>query len=94
MVYGNFLMIILSASVKNLREISVKEKFLWLNAKSYLISVFVPFILLPWIDLLSAFLLYLGFLVLFSVLEFFDEDIADIIVAKSKIKTKTKCYRA
>ncbi len=87
-------MIILSASVKNLREISVKEKFLWLNAKSYLISVFTPFILLPWIDLLSAFLLYLGFLVLFSVLEFFDEDIADIIVAKSKIKTKTKCYRA
>ncbi len=87
-------MIILSASVKNLREISVKEKFLWLNAKSYLISVFVPFILLPWIDLLSAFLLYLGFLVLFSVLEFFDEDIADIIVAKSKIKTKTKYYRA
>ncbi|EJB75449.1 competence protein ComB [Helicobacter pylori] len=87
-------MIILSASVKNLREISVKEKFLWLNAKSYLISVFVPFILLPWIDLLSAFLLYLGFLVLFSALEFFDEDIADIIVAKSKIKTKTKCYRA
>ncbi|WQW42441.1 competence protein ComB [Helicobacter pylori] len=87
-------MIILSASVKNLREISVKEKFLWLNAKSYLISVFVPFVLLPWIDLLSAFLLYLGFLVLFSVLEFFDEDIADIIVAKSKIKTKTKCYRA
>ncbi|MUU68135.1 competence protein ComB [Helicobacter pylori] len=87
-------MIILSASVKNLREISVKEKFLWLNAKSYLISVFVPFILLPWIDLLGAFLLYLGFLVLFSVLEFFDEDIADIIIAKSKIKTKTKCYRA
>ncbi|MCQ2825174.1 competence protein ComB [Helicobacter pylori] len=87
-------MIILSASVKNLREISVKEKFLWLNAKSYLISIFVPFILLPWIDLLSTFLLYLGFLVLFSVLEFFDEDIADIIVAKSKIKTKTKCYRA
>ncbi len=87
-------MIILSASVKNLREISVKEKFLWLNAKSYLISIFVPFILLPWIDLLSAFLLYLGFLVLFSVLEFFDEDIADIIIAKSKIKTKTKCYRA
>ncbi|GAA8649369.1 hypothetical protein KYTH84_01140 [Helicobacter pylori] len=87
-------MIILSASVKNLREISVKEKFLWLNAKSYLISVFVPFILLPWIDLLSAFLLYLGFLVIFSVLEFFDEDIADIIIAKSKIKTKTKCYRA
>ncbi|AVV97043.1 competence protein ComB [Helicobacter pylori] len=87
-------MIILSASVKNLREISVKEKFLWLNAKSYLISVFVPFILLPWIDLLSAFLLYLGFLAFFSVLEFFDEDIADIIVAKSKIKTKTKCYRA
>ncbi|AGL66411.1 competence protein ComB [Helicobacter pylori UM299] len=87
-------MIILSASVKNLREISVKEKFLWLNAKSYLISVFVPFILLPWIDLLSTFLLYLGFLVLFSVLEFFDEDIADIIIARSKIKTKTKCYRA
>ncbi|KHL79920.1 hypothetical protein [Helicobacter pylori] len=87
-------MIILSASVKNLREISVKEKFLWLNAKSYLISVFVPFVLLPWIDLLSAFLLYLGFLALFSALEFFDEDIADIIVAKSKIKTKTKCYRA
>ncbi|GAA7023263.1 hypothetical protein JP0044_04500 [Helicobacter pylori] len=87
-------MIILSASVKNLREISVKEKFLWLNAKSYLISVFVPFILLPWIDLLSAFLLYLGFLAFFSVLEFFDEDIADIIIAKSKIKTKTKCYRA
>ncbi len=90
-------MIILSASVKNLREISVKEKFLWLNAKSYLISVFAPFILLPWIDLLSAFLLYLvylGFLALFSVLEFFDEDIADIIIAKSKIKTKTKCYRA
>ncbi|RVZ48575.1 competence protein ComB [Helicobacter pylori] len=87
-------MIILSASVKNLREISVKEKFLWLNAKSYLISVFVPFILLPWIDLLSAFLLYLGFLVFFSALEFFDEDIADIIIAKSKIKTKTKCYRA
>ncbi|WP_104748315.1 competence protein ComB [Helicobacter cetorum] len=87
-------MVFASVSVRNLREISVKEKFLWLNAKSYLISIFVPFILLPWIDLLSAFLLYLGFLVLFSVLEFFDEDISDIIIARSKIKTKTKCYRA
>ncbi|AFI03354.1 hypothetical protein [Helicobacter cetorum] len=85
---------VVAISVKNLREISVKEKFLWLNAKSYLISIFVPFILLPWIDLLNAFLLYLGFLILFSVLEFFDEDIADIIVARGKIRTKTKCYRA
>ncbi|AFI05069.1 hypothetical protein [Helicobacter cetorum] len=87
-------MVFASVSVRNLREISVKEKFLWLNAKSYLISIFVPFILLPWLDLLNAFLLYLGFLMLFSVLEFFDEDISDIIIARSKIKTKTKCYRA
>ncbi len=31
-------------SVSNLKEISSKEKFLWLNAKSFLLSGFVPFI--------------------------------------------------
>lgn len=86
-------MIIFLVSVKNLCEILVKEKFLWLNVKFYLIFVFVFFILFFWIDLLSVFLLYLGFLVFFSVLEFFDEDIVDIIVVKSKIKIKIKCYR-
>nr|AUO30888.1 VirB3 type IV secretion protein [Helicobacter pylori] len=29
-------------SVSNLKEISSKEKFLWLNAKSFLLSGFVP----------------------------------------------------
>lgn len=86
-------MIILLVSVKNLCEILVKEKFLWLNVKFYLIFVFAFFILFFWIDLLSVFLLYLGFLAFFSVLEFFDEDIVDIIVVKSKIKIKIKCYR-
>lgn len=86
-------MIIFLVSVKNLCEILVKEKFLWLNVKFYLIFVFAFFILFFWIDLLSVFLLYLGFLAFFSVLEFFDEDIVDIIVVKSKIKIKIKCYR-
>ncbi len=40
-------------SVSNLKEISSKEKFLWLNAKSFLIAGFVPFVMIPWLDFLS-----------------------------------------
>ncbi len=84
---------IVSVGVPNLREISTKEKFLWLNAKSFLICLLVPFVLLPTIGIVYALLCYAGFLLLFSILEFFDEDISDILIARSKIKTKsTKFY--
>ncbi|WP_163555313.1 competence protein ComB [Helicobacter suis] len=84
---------VVQVSMPNLREISSKEKFLWLNAKSFLICLLVPFVLLPTIGVLYALLLYSVLLLVFSILEFFDEDISDILVARSKIKTKsTKFY--
>lgn len=79
-------------SVSNLKEISSKEKFLWLNAKSFLLSGFVPFIMMPWLDILNSFVLYVCFLLIFSIAEFFDEDISDILIAHSKIKTKANSF--
>ncbi|WP_104759281.1 competence protein ComB [Helicobacter bizzozeronii] len=85
---------VLVISVPNLKEISTKEKFLWLNAKSWILAIFIPFILFPWLGLIYALLLYGAFLGLFSILEFFDEDIADILVARSKIKTPSAHFYA
>ncbi|MUU34861.1 competence protein ComB [Helicobacter pylori] len=81
-------------SVSNLKEISSKEKFLWLNDKSFLLSGFVPFIMMPWLDILNSFVLYVCFLLIFSIAEFFDEDISDILIAHSKIKTKANSFYA
>ncbi|WP_100961333.1 competence protein ComB [Helicobacter pylori] len=81
-------------SVSNPKEISSKEKFLWLNAKSFLLSGFVPFIMIPWLDILNSFVLYVCFLLIFSIAEFFDEDISDILIAHSKIKTKANSFYA
>ncbi|AFI04868.1 hypothetical protein [Helicobacter cetorum] len=81
-------------SVSNLKEISSKEKFLWLNAKSFLLAGFVPFVMMPWFDLLNSFMLYACFLLIFSIAEFFDEDISDILIAHSKIKTKANSFYA
>ncbi|WP_121021983.1 competence protein ComB [Helicobacter vulpis] len=85
---------VLVISVPNLKEISAKDKFLWLNAKSWILAIFIPFVLLPWLGILYALLLYGGFLLLFSVLEFFDEDIADILIARSQIKTPSDAFYA
>ncbi|WP_120944349.1 MULTISPECIES: competence protein ComB [Helicobacter] len=85
---------VLVISVPNLKEISMKDKFLWLNAKSWILAIFIPFVLLPWLGILYALLLYGGFLLLFSVLEFFDEDIADILIARSKLKTSSDAFYA
>ncbi len=85
---------VVSVVVFNLREISTKEKFLWLNAKSFLICLLVPFVLLPTIGIVYALLLYGVFLLAFSILEFFDEDISDILIAHSKIKTKSTRFYA
>ncbi|KNE17646.1 hypothetical protein [Helicobacter pylori] len=81
-------------SVSNLKEISSKEKFLWLNDKSFLIAGFIPFVMIPWLDFLNSLMLYVCFLLVFSIAEFFDEDISDILIAHSKIKTKTNSFYA
>ncbi|WRB63242.1 competence protein ComB [Helicobacter pylori] len=81
-------------SVSNLKEISSKEKFLWFNAKSFLIAGFIPFVMIPWLDFLNSLILYVCFLLVFSIAEFFDEDISDILIAHSKIKTKTNSFYA
>ncbi|WP_447381207.1 hypothetical protein [Helicobacter pylori] len=39
-------------------------------------------------------MLYVCFLLVFSIVEFFDEDISDILIAHSKIKTKTNSFYA
>ncbi|WRG38194.1 hypothetical protein FNE05_06865 [Helicobacter pylori] len=39
-------------------------------------------------------MLYVCFLLVFSIAEFFDEDISDILIAHSKIKTKTNSFYA
>ncbi|WP_221272629.1 MULTISPECIES: competence protein ComB [unclassified Helicobacter] len=83
---------LLVVSVANLQAISTKDKFLWLNAKSWIVSIFVPFVLWPWLGTLWALALYGGFLALFSVLEFFDEDIADILIAHSRLTGATSFY--
>ncbi|GAA7529897.1 hypothetical protein JP0014_04270 [Helicobacter pylori] len=52
-------------SVSNLKEISSKEKFLWLNAKSFLIAGFIPFVMIPWLEFFKFFnavcVLFIGF---------------------------------
>ncbi|OPG39824.1 hypothetical protein BGL68_04320 [Helicobacter pylori] len=58
------------------------------------LSGFVPFIMMPWLDILNSFVLYVCFLLIFSIAEFFDEDISDILIAHSKIKTKANSFYA
>ncbi|MFS7886512.1 hypothetical protein [Helicobacter pylori] len=72
-------------AVKHLKIFSLLGGFL---------SGFVPFIMMPWLDILNSFVLYVCFLLIFSIAEFFDEDISDILIAHSKIKTKANSFYA
>lgn len=89
-----FLMLVTTVSCFNLRELSRKEKFLWLNAKSWIISGLIPLCLMSFIGMLNMIILYSLFIFAFSIAEFFDEDITDILTAFAKIKTDTKIYYA
>lgn len=86
-------MLVTTTSCQNLRELSRKEKLLWLNAKSWIISGLIPLCLMSFIGSLNSLILYGLFIFAFSVAEFFDEDITDILTSLSKI-TDTKTYFA
>lgn len=76
-------------SVSNLRELSRKEKLLWLNAKSWILSLPPSLVLNPFIGFLNSVFIYVAFIVFFTIAEFFDEDITDILTAIPQIKKKS-----
>ncbi|WQT48892.1 virB3 type IV secretion protein [Helicobacter pylori] len=76
----------------NVREISKKEKFLKLNMNSWIISFSASF-LFVW-SLLYGVVLLVALVTMFYILEFFDEDITNIILANLTLKNDTKEYYA
>ncbi|MFP6048922.1 virB3 type IV secretion protein [Helicobacter pylori] len=76
----------------NVREISKKEKFLKLNMNSWIISFLSASFLFVWSLLYGVVLVAL--ITMFYILEFFDEDITNIILANLTLKNDTKEYYA
>lgn len=77
----------------NVREISKKEKFLKLNMNSCIISLLSASFLFVW-SLLYGVVLLVALVTMFYILEFFDEDITNIILANLTLKNDTKEYYA
>ncbi|MGL2754566.1 virB3 type IV secretion protein [Helicobacter pylori] len=77
----------------NVREISKKEKFLKLNMNSWIISFLSASFLFVW-SLLYGVVLLVALVIMFYILEFFDEDITNIILANLTLKNDTKEYYA
>ncbi|WP_100966763.1 virB3 type IV secretion protein [Helicobacter pylori] len=77
----------------NVREISKKEKFLKLNMNSWIISFLNASFLFVW-SLLYGVVLLVALITMFYILEFFDEDITNIILANLTLKNDTKEYYA
>ncbi|GAA7211498.1 hypothetical protein HpCK22_02910 [Helicobacter pylori] len=77
----------------NVREISKKEKFLKLNMNSWIISFLSASFLFVW-SLLYGVVLLVALITMFYILEFFDEDITNIILANLTLKNDTKKYYA
>ncbi|WP_342370071.1 virB3 type IV secretion protein [Helicobacter pylori] len=77
----------------NVREISKKEKFLKLNMNSWIISFLSTSCLFVW-SLLYGVVLLVALITMFYILEFFDEDITNIILANLTLKNDTKEYYA
>lgn len=80
----------------NVREISKKEKFLKLNMNSWIISFLSASFLFVWSLLYGVVLLValVALVTMFYILEFFDEDITNIILANLTLKNDTKEYYA
>ncbi|MGL2440959.1 virB3 type IV secretion protein [Helicobacter pylori] len=77
----------------NVREISKKEKFLKLNMNSWIIYFLSASFLFVW-SLLYGVVLLVALITMFYILEFFDEDITNIILANLTLKNDTKEYYA
>ncbi len=77
----------------NVREISKKEKFLKLNMNSWIFSFLSASFLFVW-SLLYGVVLLVALITMFYILEFFDEDITNIILANLTLKNDTKEYYA
>lgn len=45
-----------------------------------------------WLDILNFFVFYVCFFLIFSIVEFFDEDISDILIVYFKIKIKVNLF--
>ncbi|AFI06575.1 hypothetical protein HCD_07955 [Helicobacter cetorum MIT 99-5656] len=75
----------------NIREISKKEKFLRLNMNSWIICFLSSSSLLVW-SLFYGVVVFLALVIMFYVLEFFDEDITNIVLANLTLKNDTKDY--
>lgn len=63
------------------RELSKREKILWLNAKSFVFS-FAPIIASPFLGFLLSVIGIILMILIFTIWEFFDDDIGDIFYAR------------
>lgn len=77
----------------NIRELTKKERFLGLNVKSWFICCAPPTIFHGYIGFLNALILLLAMIAVFYVAEYFDEDIAEILLSKGSA-SKTANYWA
>lgn len=73
----------------NIREITKKEKIRGLTRTSWVVSLLLSGSLYPYLVFWS-FILFVSLLSLFYVLEFFDDDIIEILTTKFKLKAKDK----
>lgn len=87
-------MIIISISqTDNIRELTKKEKFLRLNIKSWAISVIGSLATNGYLGIYSIHI-FVGTLLFFYIIEFFDDDIVDITLANLQLKTGIPQYYA
>lgn len=85
-------MIIISISqTDNIRELTKKEKFLRLNIKSWAIALISALATNGYLGIYSIHI-FVGLLLFFYIIEFFDDDIVDIALANLQLKTGISTY--
>lgn len=64
------------------RELSKREKILWLNATSFALTFIIAIPTFPFLGVLYGGCVILALICFFTIFEFFDDDISDIVIAK------------
>lgn len=88
------MLVVTKIEFENIRELTKKEKFLGLNTNSWAIAVFGAAIPMAYIGLINAIIIFFILLFVFYTIEFFDDDITDIVLSNLRLQSGVPKYYA
>ena len=88
------MIIVAKIEFENIRELTKKEKFLGLNTNSWAIAIFGAAIPMAYIGMLNTIFIFVLLLFVFYAIEFFDDDITDIVLSNLRLQSGVPKYYA